>query len=108
MPEAVHALGVLAGILTTSAFVPQVMKLWRTRSAEDVSALMFAVMSLGVALWLLYGLLLGLWPVILANGVTLLLAVSILWLKLRFRGARASAQGGRAPAGDARGTGGLP
>lgn len=87
MSSPVELLGIAAGILTTAAFVPQVVKIWRTRSARDLSAIMFLSMSVGVALWLIYGLLLGLWPVILANGITLCLAVSILWMRLLF-GAR--------------------
>ncbi len=81
----VDLLGTVAGLLTTVAFLPQVIKTWRSRSAGDISALTFSLFSLGVALWLAYGLMLGLWPVIIANGVTLVLASSILWFKFRFR-----------------------
>lgn len=82
-------LGGLAGILTTVAFLPQVIKTWRSRSAGDISGSTFVLFASGVALWLLYGLQLGLWPVIAANGVTLLLALAILWFKLRYRRAAA-------------------
>jgi MtN3 and saliva related transmembrane protein len=78
-------LGALAGALTTVAFLPQVIKTWRSRSAQDISGLTFALFGLGVALWLVYGLQLRLWPVILANAITLLLALTILWCKLRYR-----------------------
>jgi MtN3 and saliva related transmembrane protein len=66
------------------AFVPQVTKVWRTKSARDVSLKMFLVFSTGVALWLLYGALLGEWPIILTNAVTLVLALAILGMKLRY------------------------
>lgn len=77
--------GSLAGTLTTVAFVPQVLKTWRSGRAEDVSLFMFLLFSLGVGLWLVYGIALGSRPMILANGITLLLALTILYLKLRPR-----------------------
>lgn len=83
--EGVQWLGAAAGVLTTVAFLPQVLRTWRRRSADDISALTFGLFSIGVALWLAYGILLQLWPIVLANGVTLGLAVLILWAKLRFR-----------------------
>lgn len=78
-------LGYLAGTLTTIAFVPQLVKIWRSKSADDVSLAMFLIFTTGVTLWLLYGLLIGAWPVIVANAVTLVLACAILVLKLRYR-----------------------
>lgn len=77
-------LGYVAGALTTAAFVPQLVKTWRSRSAGDLSYGMMAVFSTGVALWLAYGIVLESWPVILANAVTLVLALAILALKVRF------------------------
>ena len=79
------ALGLLAGILTTTAFVPQVYKTWKTRSAKDLSLSMFLIFVMGVLLWLLYGLLKRDLPVIAANSATLILAVTLLVFKLRFR-----------------------
>lgn len=78
-------LGYLAGTLTTIAFVPQLVKIWRSKSADDVSLAMFLIFTTGVTLWLLYGLLIGAWPVIVANAMTLVLACAILVLKLRYR-----------------------
>lgn len=83
MPFLIEAVGTLAGILTTVAFLPQVIKTWRTRSARDLSLSMFAVFCSGVFLWLVYGLMIGAWPLIGANAVTLVLAGSILVFKLR-------------------------
>jgi MtN3 and saliva related transmembrane protein len=82
-PDAVaQAVGMLAGTLTTLSFLPQVIKVWKTRSTRDLSLAMFAAFTLGVALWLVYGLLIDSWPVILSNLVTLVLAGLILFFKL--------------------------
>jgi MtN3 and saliva related transmembrane protein len=78
----VHALGFLAGLLTTSSFVPQVVKSWRTRSVDDLSLGMLLLYNAGVAMWLAYGWLLHAAPIIAANGVTLLLALTLLGLKV--------------------------
>ncbi len=78
------AIGLLAGALTTAAFLPQVWRVWRTRSTRDLSLPMYAVFTAGVALWLGYGLMVGALPIILTNAVTLLLSLAILALKLRF------------------------
>jgi MtN3 and saliva related transmembrane protein len=84
----VAALGLAAGFCTTAAFVPQVVRTWTTRSAEDISLGMLVIFVTGVALWLGYGAMLGDWPIILANGATLLLAGSILYFKLLVEGGR--------------------
>jgi MtN3 and saliva related transmembrane protein len=76
--------GYLAAILTTLSFVPQAWKTFRTRDVSGISLLMYAVFTLGVGLWLLYGLLLGAWPIVIANSVTLVLAAAILSMKLRY------------------------
>jgi MtN3 and saliva related transmembrane protein len=79
----VDLVGTLAGVLTTVSFVPQVVKTWRSRSAEDLSLFMFALFSAGLLLWLVYGIALHSLPIILANGITLVLALGILLLKVR-------------------------
>ena len=73
-----------AATLTTCSFIPQVLRVWRTRHTKDISLLMYTLFTIGVALWLVYGILLASWPIILANGITLLLAGTVLILKLRF------------------------
>jgi len=78
-------IGYVAAALTTLAFVPQVLHIWRLRAAQGISLGMYATFTGGVALWLVYGLLLGAWPLIVANAVTLALSLSILALKIRFR-----------------------
>jgi MtN3 and saliva related transmembrane protein len=75
--------GYLAALCTTGAYVPQVMKVWRTRATKDISLKMFLVLVTGLALWLTYGIWRGEWPLILANGTTLMLAGTILAFKLR-------------------------
>ena len=93
MQSAVDYLGFFAATCTTSAFIPQAIKVWRQRSAADISLGMYLIFMLGVALWLCYGILLGAWPIILANAITLLLAGSILAMKWHFeRPPRAAAR----------------
>jgi MtN3 and saliva related transmembrane protein len=76
--------GLSAGFLTTFAFIPQVTKIWKTRSAKDVSLPTFAAFTVGVGLWLAYGVLKQEPPIIVWNAVTLVLAGAILWMKLKF------------------------
>jgi MtN3 and saliva related transmembrane protein len=76
------AIGYLAGTLTTLAFVPQVVRSWRTRSTGDLSTGMLITFSAGVALWFIYGLGLRAWPIVVANGVTLALALVLVGFKL--------------------------
>ncbi|MEI6444379.1 MAG: SemiSWEET transporter [Nostocales cyanobacterium ELA583] len=78
-------LGLVAGALTTIAFLPQMFQIWRTKSARDVSYVMLIVFMSGLFLWLIYGIILGALPVILANGVTLFFNLIILWLKIKYR-----------------------
>ncbi|GAB4296468.1 MAG: SemiSWEET transporter [Thiohalomonadaceae bacterium] len=83
--DASNLLGLLAGTLTTASFLPQVIKTWRSRSAGDISLVMFALFSLGVLLWIVYGFTVGAVPVIVANGITLLLSLTILIFKIRYK-----------------------
>ncbi len=77
-------IGFAAGILTTIAFLPQVILTWRTRRATGISLGMYAVFTAGTAIWLAYGIGIGSMPVIAANGITLVLAFCILAMKIRF------------------------
>lgn len=76
-------LGLIAAFLTTGAFVPQVVKTWKTRSTGDLSLGMFLMLFLGTACWLTYGLVKNDLPIILANGLTLSLSFIILYFKIR-------------------------
>jgi MtN3 and saliva related transmembrane protein len=80
----IDLIGMVAGTLSTFAFVPQVWRIWRTRSARDLSLPMYLIFTTGVALWFVYGLLLGAMPIIVCNGLTLLLAGTVLAMKLKF------------------------
>jgi MtN3 and saliva related transmembrane protein len=81
----IQIIGLLAGACTTIAFLPQVIKTWQSRSAKDLSLSMFSIFCLGVTLWLIYGFLMNDIPVMIANGLTLVLASTLLYFKLRFK-----------------------
>lgn len=83
--DAGNLLGMIAGTLTTAAFVPQVVKTWRTRSTHDISLGMFALFSSGLVLWLVYGVVIGSLPIVVSNIITLALALTILYFKLRYK-----------------------
>lgn len=76
-------IGYIAACLTTLAFVPQVWQVVRTRQTRDISLRMYILFTAGVALWLVYGILLGAWPIIVSNVVTTILAGIVLVMKLR-------------------------
>jgi MtN3 and saliva related transmembrane protein len=84
-------IGYAAAFLTTASFVPQAWLTFKTRDVRGISLGMYSAFTLGIALWLAYGLLIEAWPVVIANIITLGLAASILAMRLRF-GRRASAQ----------------
>jgi MtN3 and saliva related transmembrane protein len=77
--------GYIAASLTTFSFLPQAIHTFRTRDVSGISLGMYSMFTTGVALWLVYGLLVQAWPVVAANAVTLALALCILVMKLRFR-----------------------
>lgn len=80
-----EVIGYTAAALTTIAFLPQALHTWRTRSTHGISLGMYAIFTSGVVLWLVYGILLGAWPIIIANTITLALAISILAMKIFYR-----------------------
>lgn len=77
-----NIIGYLAAFCTTVAFVPQAIKVYKTRKTDDISFGMFLLMCIGVALWDVYGFIIGSIPVIIANSVTLLLAIYIFTMKI--------------------------
>lgn len=85
-PSTVDIIGTVAAILTTASFVPQVWLTFKTRNVSGVSLGMYSAFTVGVALWLVYGLLMGAWPIVVANAITLALAIAILVMKLTFSG----------------------
>ncbi|MFA6521176.1 MAG: SemiSWEET transporter [Candidatus Gracilibacteria bacterium] len=80
-----EAIGIMAGICTTVSLVPQVIKTLKTKSAKDVSLLMFVIFSMGVLLWLVYGFIINSISMIVANCVTFVLAAIILVAKVKYR-----------------------
>lgn len=82
MHELSDLIGYPAAFLTTVAFVPQAWKSWKTRDLSGISLPMYAMFTMGVALWLAYGVSIWSLPIIVANAVTLLLASLVLWLKV--------------------------
>ena len=78
----VDVVGALTACLTTASFVPQAWLSFRTRNVSGVSLGMYSVFTAGVALWLAYGLMLSAWPIVIANAITLTLAIAILSMKL--------------------------
>ena len=83
--QLIDVIGTLAAILTTASFVPQAWHTFRTRDVRGISLGMYGAFTLGVACWLVYGLLLSAWPIVIANCITLALAATILVMKLRYR-----------------------
>jgi MtN3 and saliva related transmembrane protein len=78
----VDTLGYLAATLTTASFLPQAWLTFRTRDVSGISLAMYSAFTLGIALWLAYGVLIRAWPIVIANAVTFALAVGILLMKL--------------------------
>ena len=78
-------LGLVAGTLTTLAFLPQLLKIWQTKSAKDISFNTLIVFNLGIFLWLIYGIYLNALPIILTNLFTLIFNMIIVWLKIRYK-----------------------
>lgn len=78
-------IGTVAAVLTTASFVPQVVHTLRTKDVSGISLSMYSVFVVGVGLWLVYGLLLDAWPIVIANAITVSLATCILAMKLRYR-----------------------
>lgn len=83
--QAQDLIGAAAATLTTISFVPQALKTFRSRDVSGISLGMYSLFATGVALWLVYGLLLGDAPIVLANAITLALALAVLWMKIRYR-----------------------
>lgn len=83
--EFIDILGWIAGTLTTIAFFPQLLKTWSTKSAKDVSLWMMVTFCIGIFLWIVYGLAIQAMPIVVTNLITLILALLILILKIRYR-----------------------
>jgi len=84
VPLHIELVGSLAAVITTLCWIPQIIKIMRHRETASISLVSNASLMLGVFLWLIYGMMIGSWPVIMANGVTFLLLFAILGLKIRY------------------------
>ena len=77
-----NILGYVAATLTTFAFLPQAWRMYKTKDTNAISFWMYLIFSLGVFLWLVYGIFISAWPVVIANAITLLISLWILWMKI--------------------------
>jgi len=82
----IELIGYVAATLTTASFVPQALLIYKTRNVAGISLGMYGAFTVGIALWLAYGLMLRAWPIVGANLVTLVLALAILSMKIRYSG----------------------
>jgi len=80
-----NTIGVIAGALTTAAYAPQVLKVWKSKSAKDISMPTFLMLSAGTLLWFFYGIGIGSLPVMAANAITLILVAAVAVMKLVYK-----------------------
>jgi len=85
MTDTYEIIGLVAALMTTSAFVPQVYKTWKSKSADSLSLSMYIIFFIGIILWLIYGIHLNSLAIIIANSVTAVLALLLIVFKLRFK-----------------------
>jgi len=83
--QASDIVGYLAAILTTASFIPQALHTFQTKDVSGISLGMYSSFTVGVSLWLVYGVLLQAWPIVIANTITLSMAGAILTMKLRYK-----------------------
>lgn len=81
----VEILGYSAGAITSLTFLPQVIKTWKERSAKDISLMMFLIAALNEVMWIVYGILKNDWVIILTNAVVLLMSLTMIYLKLKYK-----------------------
>ena len=81
----IDTIGYIAAVLTTGSFLPQAIHTFQTKDVSGISLTMYGAFTVGIMLWLVYGLMLGAWPMIVANVITLAFAASILTMKLRYK-----------------------
>ncbi|MDM8160624.1 SemiSWEET transporter [Labilibaculum sp. K2S] len=85
METTASILGFVAAFCTTVSFIPQALRVIKTKHTKDLSLAMYSMFNIGILLWLLYGIVIVSWPMILANGITFLLTSTILYLKIRYK-----------------------
>lgn len=79
----VQLIGFVAAILTTVSYIPQVIQIWRTRETRSISLPMYLALSFGILLWIIYGVIILAWPLIIANSISFILVATILLLKIK-------------------------
>jgi MtN3 and saliva related transmembrane protein len=82
--ELITAIGTVAAICTTASFLPQAIKIIKLKETRDISLLTYLLLEVGILMWLVYGVMIGEMPIILANAVTLIFTTVILFLKIKF------------------------
>jgi MtN3 and saliva related transmembrane protein len=80
----VELIGGVGAVCTTVAFVPQLVRVWKLKRAEEISGAFFLLFTVGIVIWLVYGVLIDSWPIIIANAVTIVIATAILVLKFKW------------------------
>lgn len=83
--EKIEILGLIAAALTTSSFIPQVYKAWKFKSTKDISLTMYMAFFIGIVLWLIYGIAINSLSMIIANTITIVLALSIILAKIKYK-----------------------
>jgi MtN3 and saliva related transmembrane protein len=83
--DTIMIIGLIAAALTTGALLPQLIKVWKTKSTKDISTGMFALTSAGVFVWLIYGMIVNNFPIIIANSLAFVQAVVILFFKVKYK-----------------------
>ena len=81
----VDILGYAAGAITSLTFLPQVIKTWKEKSAKDISLLMFVIAAINEVMWIVYGALLNNWVIILTNVIVLVMSLTMIYLKFRYK-----------------------
>lgn len=84
--EYISIIGLVAGLCTTASVIPQIVKSWKTKKTADVSPLMFAILLIGIILWIIYGILKNDFPIIATNGLALVLNSVMIFCMLKYRG----------------------
>jgi MtN3 and saliva related transmembrane protein len=83
--DTARIIGLIAGLLTTSSLLPQLVRTIKTKSAHDLSLVMYLLFVLGIVGWLIYGIMVKEWPIILANAVTFVMASALIICKIKYR-----------------------
>ena len=81
----IEIIGYIAAFCTTISFLPQAVRVIKTKHTKDLSLLMYSIFNVGLILWLIYGIAIVAWPIIVANAITIVLTLTILYLKIKYK-----------------------